>query len=138
MIHVDYNKENNYPHGKELILFDRSGFQHAHRDVLCEINKKYNILCPQVFVMECLAPQNTDRKSDEELEIAKKSLREKFELIENPIVLTGDTYRSPVINIPHGYTLPKYSYIRRNCGELHNSYPYNNGTRRPRETYSTL
>ena len=118
MIHVKYEKKDNYPHDRETLLFDRSGFQHTHRDVLREINKKYNILCPQVFVMECLAPQNTDKKSDEELEKDKKSLREKLELIENPIVLTGSTNISPVIAIPRGV---EYSgiltseQIARNC-----------------------
>ena len=128
MIHVEYEKENNYPHDRELILFDRSGFQHTHRDTLAEINKKYNILCPQVFVMECIAPDNTDKKPEEELEKDKESLREKLELIENPIVLTGDTHKSPVNQYTSWHTLPKYSYVRRNSGELHNIYSYNNGT----------
>ena len=100
MIRVEYKKKDNYPHDRKTLLFDRSAFQHTHRDILSEINKKYNILCPQVFVMECLAPENSDKKSDEELEKDKKSLREKLELIENPIVLTGYTHRSPVIEIP--------------------------------------
>ena len=91
MIHVKYGKEKNYPHNRELILFDRNAFQKIHRDVLLEVNKKYNILCPQVFVMECIAPNNTDKKSEEELERDKKSLLEKLELIENPIVLAGKT-----------------------------------------------
>ena len=98
MIRVEYNKKNNYPHNRELILFDRCAFQNVHRDVLAEINKKYNIFCPQVFVMECIAPNNTDGKSEKELEKDKKSLREKLELIENPIVLTGETYISSVIS----------------------------------------
>ena len=63
MIQVKYEKKDNYPHDRKTLLFDRSGFQHTHRDVLCEINKEYNILCPQIFIMECLAPQNTDRKT---------------------------------------------------------------------------
>lgn len=108
MIHVEYRKENNYPHDRKILGFDRSGFQHTHRDVLREINKKFNMLCPQVFVMECLAPENTDKKSDEELKKDKKSLREKLELIENPIVLTGETNTSPLIDIPLGI---KYSSI---------------------------
>ena len=118
MVHVEYEKENNYPHDRELIMFDRSGFQHTHRDTLAEINKKYNILCPQVFVMECLVPDNTDKKPEEELEKDKESLREKLELIENPIVLTGDTYRSPVINVPHGTHYPSIlmsEEIAANC-----------------------
>ena len=91
MIRVEYQKDKNYPHNRELILFDRNAFQRLHRDVLLEVNKKYNILCPQVFVMECLAPNNTDKKSEEELERDTKSLLEKLELIENPIVLAGKT-----------------------------------------------
>ena len=118
MIHVKYEKADNYPQDREILLFDRSGFQHTHRDILAEINKEYNILCPQVFVMECLAPENTDKKSDEELEKDKKSLREKLELIENPIVLTGYTHRSPVIDIPRGAHYPSIltsEEIARNC-----------------------
>ncbi len=106
MIHVEYEKKDNYPHDRENLSFDRSSFQHTHRDLLREINKEFNIFCPQIFVMECLAPQNTDKKSDEELERVKKSLREKFELIENPIVITGNTYRSPVIDISRGAYYP--------------------------------
>ena len=102
MIHVEYEKENNYPHDRELILFDRNAFQGLPKDVIPEINKKYNILCPQVFVMECIAPGNTDKKDKESFEKDKKSLREKLELIQNPIALTGATYRSPIIDVPHG------------------------------------
>ena len=91
MIHVEYKKEKNYPHNRELILFDRNAFQKIHRDVLLEVNKRYNILCPQVFVIECIAPNNSDKKPEEELEKDKKSLLEKLELIENPIVLAGKT-----------------------------------------------
>ena len=106
MIHVEYNKKNNYPHNRELILFDRCAFQNVHRNVLAGINKKYNILCPQVFVMECIAPDNTDKKDVESFEKDKKSLREKLELIENPIVLTGKTYRPPMIDVPNGTHCP--------------------------------
>ena len=111
MIHVKCDKKNNYPHDRELILFDRNAFQGLPKDVIPEINKKYNILCPQVFVMECIAPNNTDKKSEEELERDKKSLLEKLELIENPIVLTGDTHKSPVIN-RHYNDLIKMCMIR--------------------------
>ena len=118
MIHVEYEKKNNYPHDRKIILFDRSGFQHIHRDILAEINKRYNILCPQIFVMECIAPNNTDGKSGEELEKNKKSLREKLELIENSIVFTGETYRSPVIDVPnraHYLSILMSEEIAANC-----------------------
>lgn len=118
MIYVEYEKEYNYPHDKETLGFDRSGFQHTHRDVLQEINEKYNILCPQVFVMECLAPENTDKKSDEELKKDKKSLREKLELIEHPIILTGNTNTSPLIDIPLGseyFSILTSEQIAKNC-----------------------
>ena len=68
--------------------------------------------------MEYLAPENTDKKSDAELEMDKKSLREKLELIESPIVLTGDTYRSPVINISrdaHYQSILMSEEIAANC-----------------------
>ena len=89
VIHVNYKKEDNYSHNRKTILFDRSAFQKIQRNVLLEVNKKYNILCPQIFVMECLAPNNTDKKEVEELEKDKRSLLEKLQLIENPIVLKG-------------------------------------------------
>ena len=118
MIHVEYEKENNYPRDRETLLFDRSGFQHTHRDILSEVSKSYNIFCPQVFVMECLAPENTDKKSDEELEKVKKSLREKLELIENPIVLVGNTNTSQMIEIPLDAYYPTFltsEQIAKNC-----------------------
>lgn len=91
MIHVEYKKENNYHHDREIILFDRSAFQSLSKEDLCKVNKKYNILCPPIFVVECIAPNNTDKKSEEELERDKKSLLKKLELIENPIALVGAT-----------------------------------------------
>ena len=91
MIHVEYEKKDNYPHDREIILFDRDAFQSLGDDGIHKVNKKYNILCPQVFVIECIAPENTDKKSDEEFEKVKKLLRRKLGLIENPIVLTGTT-----------------------------------------------
>ena len=100
MIHVKYKKKDNYPQDRELILFDRNAFQKINRNVLLEVNRKYNIFCPQVFVMECIAPNNTDKKSEEELEKAKTSLHEKLKLIENPIVLTGPIHISHIIGIP--------------------------------------
>lgn len=118
MIRVKYEKKDNYPHDRKIIMFDRSAFQHLRRDMLFKVNKKYNILCPQVFVMECLAPDNTDKKSDEELEKDKEALLRKLELIENPIVLTGNTHVSPVIKIPDYVEYPTIltsEEIARDC-----------------------
>ena len=118
MTHVDYKKKDNYPHDRELLLFDRNAFQQIHRDVLREINERYNILCPQVFVMESLAPENTAKKPVEEFEQTKKSLREKLEMIENPIVLTGDTNTSGLIKIPpciEYFSILTSEEIARNC-----------------------
>ena len=118
MIHVNYNKKNNYPHDRKLIVFDRSAFQKIHRNVLLEVNKKYNILCPQIFVMECLAPQNTDKKPLEELEKDKKSLLEKLQLIENPIVLKGSADISYEIITDHNFEyhiILTSDQIAKNC-----------------------
>ena len=118
MIHINYEKEKNYPHDRELILFDRNAFQKIHRDVLLEVNKKYNILCPQIFVMECIAPNNTDKKPEEELEKDKKSLLEKLKLIENPIVLIGPINISYIIGTPldvYSFTLLTSEQIAGNC-----------------------
>ena len=120
MIRVKYKKKDNYPHNRELILFDRSAFQFLSKDDLCKVNEKYNILCPPIFVIECIAPNNTDKKSEDELEKDKKSLLEKLELIENPIVLTGRTNVIYRIAIPSGADA-EYSdileawQIARNC-----------------------
>ena len=118
MIHVEYKKKDNYPHDRELILFDRSAFQKIHRDVLLEVNKRYNILCPQVFVMECIAPNNTDKKPEEELEKDKEALLGKLKLIENPIVLGGPIHISYIIGIPldvYSPTLLTSEQIAGNC-----------------------
>ena len=118
MIHVEYEKEDNYPHDRELILFDRNAFQGLPKDVIPEINKKYNILCPRIFVMECIAPNNTDKKPAEELEKNKKSLLEKLKLIENPIVLTGPINISYIIGTPlnvYFFTLLTSEQIAGNC-----------------------
>ena len=118
MIHVEYKKKDNYPHDRELILFDRSAFQKIHRDVLLEVNKRYNILCPQVFVMECIAPNNTDKKPEEELEKDKEALLGKLKLIENPIVLCGPIHISHIIGIPldvYSPTLLTSEQIAGNC-----------------------
>ena len=91
MIHVKYQEENNYPQDREILLFDRDAFQSLGDEGVRKVNEKYNVLCPQVFVIECIAPENTDKKSDTEFEKIKKFLRVKLELIENPIVFTGTT-----------------------------------------------
>lgn len=118
MIHVEYKKKDNYPYGRELILFDRNAFQKIHRDILLEVNKKYNILCPQVFVMECIAPNNTDKKPEEEFEKDKEALLEKLKLIENPIVLSGPIHISHIIGIPLDVYNPNFltsEQIAGNC-----------------------
>ena len=117
-IQVKYEKQDNYPHDRKLILFDRSAFQKIHRDVLLEVNKKYNILCSQVFVMECIAPDNTDKKPEEELEKDKEALLEKLKLIENPIVLSGPIHISHIIGIPLDVYNPNFltsEQIAGNC-----------------------
>ena len=101
MIKVEHEVDKSVPPDKELILFDRNAFQCLPKDVLLEINKKYNILCPLHFVIECIAPNNSDNKDSVLFEREKKSLREKLELIENPIVLTGSTYITDRIRIPY-------------------------------------
>ena len=68
--------------------------------------------------MECIAPNNSDNKPEEELEKDKESLREKLELIENPIVISGNTNVTDRIVIPNN---TEYSdildswRIARNC-----------------------
>ena len=118
MIHVEYKKKDNYPHDRKLIMFDRNAFQSLSKEALLEVNKRYNILCPQVFVIECLAPDNTDKKPEEELEKAKKSLLEKLKLIENPIVLIGPINISHIIKTPldvYSFTLLTSEQIAGNC-----------------------
>lgn len=100
MIHVEHKKENNYPHDREIILFDRSAFQSLSKEDIYRVNEKYNILCPRIFVIECIAPDNTDKKSEVQFEKDKKSLLEKLALIENPIVPTGNTNVTDRILIP--------------------------------------
>lgn len=120
MIHVERKKENNYPHDRELLLFDRSAFQSLSKEDICKVNGKYNVLCPPIFIIECIAPNNTDKNSDEELQRDKKALLEKLELIENPIALVGST------NVAYRIVLPpdvKFEYsdildawrIAKNC-----------------------
>ena len=123
---------------EKLILFDRDAFQSLGDQGLLKVNEKYNVLCPQVFVMECIAPENTDKKSNEKLEKDKRSLRRRLGLIENPIVFTGDTNISPIIDVPRGVEysgILSSEQIARNCIV---SQTYNNGTRHTRKTYITL
>ena len=111
MIHVEYEKKNNYPHDRELIMFDRNAFQSLGDEGLRKVNEKYNVLCPQVFVMECIAP---NRASEEQ----KRRLFRRLQLIENPIVLTGNTNTSETIEIPLDLCYPTLltsEQIAKNC-----------------------
>ena len=111
MIHVRYDKKDNYPHHKKIILFDRDAFQSLGDEALLKVNKKFNVLCPQVFVIECLAP---NRANEEQ----KRWLNRRLNLIENPIVLTGKTNVSPVIDIPprsEYHSILVSEQIARNC-----------------------
>lgn len=112
MIHVQYEKENNYPHDKEIILFDRNAFQSLREDELLKVNEKFNVLCPQIFVMECIAPNNTDKKPREKHEKDKESLLEKLELIENPVVLAGKTnIARSIAVVPNPFYDPSFDTI---------------------------
>ena len=138
MIHVEYKKQDNFPHDREIILFDRDAFQSLGDQGLLKVNEKYNILCPQVFVMECIAPENTDKKSNEKLEKDKRSLRRRLGLIENPIVFTGDTNISPIIDVPRGVEYSGILSSEQNCEKLHSVQTYNNGTCHTRKTHIVL
>ena len=94
MVHINYKKKNNYPQDRELILFDRNAFQSLSVEEFEMVKKKYNILCPQVFIMECIAPERASQE-------VQASLLKKLKLIENPIILTGYSNTSPVIDIPY-------------------------------------
>ena len=92
-------------------MFDRNAFQSLGDEGLRKVNEKYNILCPQVFIIECLAPNRAS-------EVQKRRLFRRLQLIENPIVLTGDTNISPVIDIPNYVEYPGIltsEQIARNC-----------------------
>ena len=111
MIHVEYQKANNYPHDREILLFDRNAFQSLGDEGLRKVNEKYNILCPQVFVMECLSPNRAS-------ESQKMALLRRLKLIENPIVLTRDTNTSGLIEIPLDFYYPTIlisEQIAKNC-----------------------
>lgn len=111
MIHVKYKKKDNFPHEKKIILFDRDAFQSFGNKGLLKANEIYNVLCPQVFVIECLAP---NRASPTE----KAQLLRRLKLIENPIVLIGNTHVSPVIEIPYDVEFPTIltsEEIARSC-----------------------
>ena len=131
MIHVEYKKQDNFLHDREIILFDRDAFQSLGDKGLLKVNKIYNVLCPPVFVMECLAPNRAT-------EAEKKWLLDRLRLIENPLVFTGDTNISPVIDIPHGVEysgILSSEQIARNCIV---SKTYNNGMRHTRKAHSAL
>ena len=102
MIRVNYENRDNYPHDKEILLLDRSAFQSLSKENIHKVNEKYNVLCPPIFVIECIAPNNTDNKSEEDFQKNKKALLEKLELIENPIVLWGCTNVTYRLVIPSG------------------------------------
>ena len=114
MIHVECLKRNNYPHNRELILFDRCAFQCLSNDELLKVNEKYNVLCPRIFVMECLVPNREPEQ--------KRILCERLGLIENPIVLKGNTNIPPTLQIrPNPFydtqfpTILTSREIARNC-----------------------
>ena len=118
MIHIKYEKADNYPHDKKIILFDRNAFQSLSKEEIHKVNKRYNILCPNIFVIECMAPNNTHNKDEESFRKEKKALREKLQLIENPLVLTGSTNVTRYIRVysDHEYTDILDSWqIARNC-----------------------
>lgn len=111
MIHLKYEKKNNYPHNRELILFDRSAFQALGDEWLHKVNEKYNILCPEVFLVECLAPNNLPERY-------KIALRRRLGLIENPIVFKGNANISLRVIIPSNTKFTDYLrswQIARNC-----------------------
>lgn len=121
MIKVDYEVDKSVPPERELIMLDRNAFQSLHKDVISEISKLYNILCPIHFVMECISPNNSDNKNLVIFEKEKKALLRKLELIENPIVITGKTFVTHRIHIPPNIKDPEYTdiltswQIARNC-----------------------
>ena len=111
MIQVEYMKKDNFPHDREIILFDRDAFQSLGDQGLLKVNKIYNVLCPPVFVTECLAPNRAT-------EAEKGWLLNRLKLIENPLVFTGDTNISPIIDIPRGIEysgILSSEQIARNC-----------------------
>lgn len=121
MIKVKYEVDKSVPPDRDLILFDRNAFQCLPEELLRKINKKYNILCPIHFVVECIAPNNSDKKDMALFEKEKKALREKLDLIENPIVFTGSTNVQKRIIPPHNIKDNEYIdilaswQIARNC-----------------------
>ena len=111
MIEVEYEVDKSVPSDKELILFDRNAFQSLPKSVFPEVNKKYNIFCPIHFVIECISPNNKDKKDPVSFEKEKKSLLEKLELIENPIVITGKTPITHRIHKPSNIKDSEYTDI---------------------------
>ncbi len=114
MIQVECEKRNNYPHNRELLLFDRCAFQAISNEELLKVNEKYNVLCPRIFVMECLVPNREPEQ--------RKILCERLRLIENPIVIKGNTNISFNLKIlPNPFydtqfhTILTSRVIARNC-----------------------
>lgn len=91
MIKVDYEVDKSVQTDKEFLLFDRNAFQSLPKDMLLKINKQYNILCPIEFIVECISPNNSDKKDIVSFERMKKALIEKLQLIQNPVMFTGST-----------------------------------------------
>lgn len=111
MIKVEYEVDKSVPSAKELILFDRNAFQCLSKDVLLKVSKIYNILCPNIFVIECISPNNSDNKDLVVFEKEKNALREKLASIENPIVFTGLTNVSYGVHIPTNIKNNEYTDI---------------------------
>ena len=72
----------NIPKNKKIILIDRSYFQEIEMSDLAGINKQYAILCPDVFIAECVAPRDASN-------IEKKALLKKLSAIEDFTIFAG-------------------------------------------------
>ena len=72
----------NAPENKKIILIDRSYFQELGMKDLASINKQYAVLCPDVFIVECVAPRNAS-------DIEKKALLQKLSEIEDFTIFAG-------------------------------------------------
>ena len=47
---------------KKIILFDRSAFEKLSYSYIEKVKTRFNILCPDVFLAECINPSNSARK----------------------------------------------------------------------------
>ena len=47
---------------KKKILFDRSAFEKLTYSDIERVKTRFNILCPDVFLAECINPSKSDRK----------------------------------------------------------------------------